>query len=780
MALNLEVNILGEFKNLTKATKGATKQLQGLQSSARSIARGINGAFATIGVGLSLNALSGAIRGAVSEASTLEESVNAVRVAFGPAAEEVLKLGENSAKSFGLARSEFNSAAVRFSAFATVIAKDGETAAGVVEQLTTRAADFASVFNIEVDEALRVFQSGLAGESEPLRRFGVILTDTEVKAFAYANRIAEVGKELTATQKTQARYGLLLRETNKVQGDFANTSGSMANALRIMRAGFQDASASIGNGFTPAIAASAQFISDNIQVFDNLGEAIGTRLRAAFENTSGSATSFGAAIITTLTDLTAFLNGTAEADNTFVKLQETFGPFLELLGAFGELTKGVITVLNGVVDGLFGWINLIPGLEGSVSGFAGFVRFLGEVLQNVGHALGFIISLFIPFTAGFQLALRAVGLFGKGLKFVTDGVSKFATKIGQLIEKLGINAIQKFFGIKTQKAVLDSGDAAARAAGGFAQTDAAAKKAVDQLQRWNKFRANDGVPKFLKSVDRQLGVVRTGVSGVESRLSEINGKTYTARIQLSTIIAPTPESPKFSGPGIDPITGKSLLNTPAFLAAQQAALQLQNLNTPGGTGDTPFQTRVKAIVAKLQETLDEARERIRNASESFRDSVGLSFGLVTSGFRARFSTNKVIAQMKRIKDAIGTFSKDIIELRRQGADAALIDELIGLGPLGGAAAARDLLSSGSLNEFLGLRKDLASSGAAVGAAGNIAITGTSTSGLTNAINNLNRTVAAGKGNTYNIQIANPNITPQQIIAQIKAYEKKTGKKVFSN
>jgi hypothetical protein len=52
MSLNLEVNILGEYKNLTKATKGASKQLYSLQTAATKISRGINGALAAIGVGI--------------------------------------------------------------------------------------------------------------------------------------------------------------------------------------------------------------------------------------------------------------------------------------------------------------------------------------------------------------------------------------------------------------------------------------------------------------------------------------------------------------------------------------------------------------------------------------------------------------------------------------------------------------------------------------------------------------------------------------------------------
>jgi len=53
MSLVLNVEILGEFKNLTAATKGAQSQLAGLNSKVSSFSRMAKTAFASIGVGLS-------------------------------------------------------------------------------------------------------------------------------------------------------------------------------------------------------------------------------------------------------------------------------------------------------------------------------------------------------------------------------------------------------------------------------------------------------------------------------------------------------------------------------------------------------------------------------------------------------------------------------------------------------------------------------------------------------------------------------------------------------
>lgn len=234
---------------------------------------------------------------AIKAASDIQESTNAVNVAFGKSAEAVLAVGANAATSLGLASTEFNEAAVRFSAFADRIVGAGGNTAGFIEDITTRAADFASVFNIEVSEALRVFQSGLAGEAEPLKRFGINLLESEVKAYALREGIISVGEQMDEQQKVQARYGLLMEATAKTAGDFANTSDGLANSQRILKATFTDLQGSLGNALLPAVEAVVRELKDLAPVieeslvraindidFDTLGETLSNLVVFVGEN----------------------------------------------------------------------------------------------------------------------------------------------------------------------------------------------------------------------------------------------------------------------------------------------------------------------------------------------------------------------------------------------------------------------------------------------------------------------------------------------------------------
>ena len=257
---------------------------------------GKNAGFAFAAVGAAAAVAGAAIirfgNDSVQAASTLNESLNAVSVAYGSASESIVKLGEDSATRLGVTQSAFNAAAVRFSAFAERVVGTGGDVAGFVDDITTRAADFASVFNIDVADALQTFQSGLSGEAEPLKRFGINLLDSEVKAYALRTGLATVGKEMTEQQKVQARYGLLMEATSKTAGDFANTSGGLANQQRILTASFEDLQAEVGTALLPVIAeATGEFtkmipaLKDAlVPISENLADVFRTKVLPAIQD----------------------------------------------------------------------------------------------------------------------------------------------------------------------------------------------------------------------------------------------------------------------------------------------------------------------------------------------------------------------------------------------------------------------------------------------------------------------------------------------------------------
>lgn len=303
---------------------------------------------------------------AVDAASDLNESANAIRVSFGDAAKEIERLGETSADRLGLSQTDFNAAAVRFSSFAEDLATDGRSIDQVIDQLTTRGADFASVYNIDVADALAIFQSGLSGEAEPLKRFGINLLDSSVNAYAYANGIAEAGTQLDQTQKLQARYGLLLQETAKVQGDFANTSDQLANKQRINAANLEDALARVGTALLPAVTAFANFIGSekNQERLEKLVDLL-IKSEPVIEAIADGLIAIAEVNFSSLDAVLTFFDALEDGNVTLQELQDIFG---SLPGYAQDAVLSALAVASGISNAVIDVVNTARNALASLVG----------------------------------------------------------------------------------------------------------------------------------------------------------------------------------------------------------------------------------------------------------------------------------------------------------------------------------------------------------------------------------------------------------------------------
>lgn len=212
----------------------------------------------------------------IQAASDLNEQINRARVTFGAAAGSVISFSETTASTLGIAQAQALEAASGFGAMAQAAGLSESAAAKMSTELVTLAADLASFNNQDPSEMLERLRSGLAGEAEPLRRFGIFISEAAVKTEAYAAGIAKAGTELTDAQKIQARYNIILRDSEKAQGDFARTLGeSLPNQIRVLKAEFIDLSAKIGQDLLPAALEFLKIIKQMVEALEPLLSNLG-------------------------------------------------------------------------------------------------------------------------------------------------------------------------------------------------------------------------------------------------------------------------------------------------------------------------------------------------------------------------------------------------------------------------------------------------------------------------------------------------------------------------
>lgn len=248
-------------KSLTSAEKKANKFADQLKKVGKNLTKFVT--LPLIGIGVA----------SIKAASDLGESINAVNVVFGDAADAIHEFGEVSAESVGLSQNAFNALATSTGALLKQTGLDLDTVAQSTIDLSRRAADTASVFNTTVDDALESFNAALRGEAEPARRFGVNLSDAAVQAEALSSGLVSSANEITDQIKVQARYNLIMQQSAQFAGDFNNTLESLPNQTRVLRADLVDLGAELGEAFIPLVTDTVGKIRDAVEWFGELDDS---------------------------------------------------------------------------------------------------------------------------------------------------------------------------------------------------------------------------------------------------------------------------------------------------------------------------------------------------------------------------------------------------------------------------------------------------------------------------------------------------------------------------
>ena len=249
MAINIP--IITSFSD--KGIKAAAKEFANLEGTAK------KAGFALNKMALPAAAAFGAIAvggfKAAQAAGDFNETVNKSNVIFGNAAKSVQQFASTAATSLGQSKQAALDAAATFGVFGKAAGKTGEDLAGFSTQMVQLTSDLASFHNANPADVALALGAALRGESEPIRKYGVLLNDAALKAQAMAMGIYDGKGALEQSAKVLAAQALTLKQTKDAQGDFARTSGGLANQQRILKATLDDAVITIGTAFIPIVQA---------------------------------------------------------------------------------------------------------------------------------------------------------------------------------------------------------------------------------------------------------------------------------------------------------------------------------------------------------------------------------------------------------------------------------------------------------------------------------------------------------------------------------------------
>lgn len=384
--------IKGKLLDLGKTGQGVQGTLTGLADIGQGVLK-----TGLVAGGAALATVGGLLATTIGPASDLNETISKVGVVFGEQADTVLKFGENSATSLGMSQNAALSAAATYGNLLRSMGVTEKASAGMSMSLVQLAADLASFNNMDPAEVLEKLRAGLTGETEPLKSLGINLNEAAIKAKALETGLWDGKGTLSASAKAWASYALIMEQSSLAQGDFARTSGGLANQQRILAATMENLRAKVGTALLPLMTTLSQVL---INLLNN------PAVQAGISNIVNGLATLGARaaeIITLLAQgdiegaLTKLLG--PEAASTIMNIAATLGDFVT--GTLLPFVREHLPELKGALIG----IGAVLAGAMIVSGIMSIAAAVGSLANPVGLVIA-AVALLGAAWAGNWLGIR--------------------------------------------------------------------------------------------------------------------------------------------------------------------------------------------------------------------------------------------------------------------------------------------------------------------------------------------------------------------------------------
>ncbi|PXW67901.1 uncharacterized protein DUF3380 [Blastomonas natatoria] len=346
---------------------------------------------------------------------------------FGNNSKMMNRWAELTGDAMGRATSQLKQGALAMGALFRQAAPTEEAAARLSQRFAVLALDAESFFGAaNYDEAIGKIRAGLTGEAEPLRDYGVFLTEAAVKAKALELGMIKVGEELTEQGKIMARAILIQEGLAVANGDVERTAGDFANRVRALRAEILELSQEVGNTFLPLAERLVGWLKAAVSTIKDLPP----NLKDAAIDFGIFAAAIGPVIVGFTTLATAVLPlFLANMGPVFVAISALMNPL------------GTALVLLGKLAGEFGLVSRALGLLAS-----GAARFLGP--------WGLVISAILLFSDSIGSALRGVGAMireelGPKAEALLDRLASLFADLDQAFQDIAASPIGDFFKMVT-------------------------------------------------------------------------------------------------------------------------------------------------------------------------------------------------------------------------------------------------------------------------------------------------------------------------------------------
>lgn len=385
---------IADIKEITRAIQqetgkwdaAAKQSTDNIDNRFSALAKKLAAGFSAVKIGKALLDIGSA---AIEAASDLQEVQNVVDQTFGESSGVIDSWAKNASKQFGLTETQ----AKRFSSTMGAMLKSsglaGDKIVDVSTDLAGLAADMASFYNLDFDEAFAKIRSGISGQTMPLKELGIDMSVATLNAFALQQGLEKSFNQMTQGEQVMLRYQYLMNATADAQGDFSNTIDGFANSKRLFESNLESLKTKLGDLLLPAAQSAVSTLNEFLDkltgtrtdktVLDDFAD-IDTRLANKLEQIQGIRSEAQLLsdeldhIFGKKNEETGEIEGGKETADTIAKLGVTSDEAKAYLESLGFSTEEIDEKQTSWLETCKRLVKTIPGLNSIINTETGEVK----------------------------------------------------------------------------------------------------------------------------------------------------------------------------------------------------------------------------------------------------------------------------------------------------------------------------------------------------------------------------------------------------------------------
>lgn len=193
------------------------------------------GTLSALGLDELFGDISSSMSEALENASSITESENLISSVYESGSKALLEWSDANATAYGLANASSKQYLASLTGIMHNLGVEDKYLGSMSQNYVKLIGDLASAYNSTTEEVFESMRSAITGSTETLKKYGIVLNETNAQQFLNEQGINVTYRSLDSLSKQYVNYAYILKTTSAIQGDYSKTFSSFSNTMKTLQ-----------------------------------------------------------------------------------------------------------------------------------------------------------------------------------------------------------------------------------------------------------------------------------------------------------------------------------------------------------------------------------------------------------------------------------------------------------------------------------------------------------------------------------------------------------------